>query len=174
MWLVATGCSALLCFELWSGLYFALFSGFLSSADSWPSGRWLVGISQDPGERNPVERWEKSNSHSSWNVSSLWQETNYELLRFYTLFFRENTLFLLTAKRKWQEEKKFFSAFNSILLVVVSATGRSVLPQFLARKDYCECHTCLALSQVQFELPLPHTLSYLISSTFFSNPAIFN
>lgn len=30
-----------------------------------------------------------------------------------------------------------------------SATGHSVLPQFLSRKEFCECHICLALSQVQ-------------------------
>lgn len=49
---------------------------------------------------------------------------------------------------KKEKNKKRFSTINSILQVAVFATGHAVLPQFLARKVYCEGHTCLALFQV--------------------------
>lgn len=69
-----------------------------------------------------------------------------KILRFYTLCFKEDTLFLLTDMLR--KKKKKSSTFNSILQVAGFATGHSVIPQFLARKDYCECQTCLAFSQV--------------------------
>lgn len=96
-------------FELGAGLYFALFSGSPSSADSW-----LGEISEDFGDRNPVERWEKSNfliAFGMFLASGKSLKPCYEagkILRFYILCFKEDTLFLLTDTLMKRRKKKVF------------------------------------------------------------------
>lgn len=59
----------------WSGLYFALLTGFLSNVDSQLSRRWLVGsLRRLWGEEPSGKMGEIKLFHSFWNLSSLWQE----------------------------------------------------------------------------------------------------
>lgn len=133
------------CFELRSGLYFALFSGSPSSADSWLVGNFRRLWGQEPsGKMGEIKLGmflaSGKNFKPCYEAGS---RKNTEVLHLvlqgrYPLF----------AYRHAKKKKKKVSTFNSILQVAGFATGHSVVPQFLARKDYCECQTCLAFSQV--------------------------
>lgn len=116
----------------------------------------LWEISDDFGERNPVERWEKSNSLMMFGVflasgksfkprCEAGSRKNTEVLH---LVLQGRKPLFACSNTNEKEGKKGFSTFNLILQAAAFATGHSVLLQFLSRKDCCECHTCLALSQV--------------------------
>lgn len=116
----------------------------------------LWEISEDFGERNPVERWEKPNSLIPFGVflasgksfkpcCEAGSRKNTKVLH---LVLQGRDPLFACSNTNEKEKKKGFSTFNLILQVTAFATGRSVLPQFLSRKDCWECHTCLALSQV--------------------------
>lgn len=81
-----------------------LTAGFLED------GLWE--ISDDFGERNPVERWEKSNSIIMFGVflalNLVVKQGARKILRFYTLFFKEENLFLLAATLMRRREKRNF------------------------------------------------------------------
>lgn len=108
----------------------------------------LWEISEDFGERNSVEKWEKSNCLIPFGMFLASAKT---LKPCYEAESRKNTkvlhLFLQGryplfayshTNEKEKKNKKGFSTSNSILWVAVfekRCTGHSVLPQFLARRE---------------------------------------